>query len=96
LSLSGVLDVAVSPEALLRCVRERFEAAGGRVLERTRLQHVDVHDDGTRLLLQTDDGGYAEARARLVVDCMGHRSPIALQQRNGQKPDGVCVQVGVA
>ena len=32
--------------------------------------------------------------SRLVIDCMGHRSPIALQQRAGQRPDGVCVQVG--
>ena len=89
LKLAGVLDVAVSPEALLRCVRKRFEAAGGRVLEFTRVQQVDVHEDGAKLVLNEK-----EINVRLVVDCMGHRSPIALQQRGGQKPDGVCVQVG--
>ena len=29
LQLGGVLDVGVSPTELLRCVRARFEAAGG-------------------------------------------------------------------
>lgn len=32
--------------------------------------------------------------ARLVVDCMGHFSPIVRQQRWGRKPDGVCLVVG--
>lgn len=32
--------------------------------------------------------------ARLLVDCMGHFSPIVQQQRWGRKPDGVCLVVG--
>lgn len=32
-------------------------------------------------------------RARLLLDCMGHQSPIVRQQRDG-KPDSVCVVVG--
>ena len=94
LSLTGVLDIAVSPEALLKRVRARFEANGGRVLEFTRVGSVAVHPDGARLQLSDRSGAALDAHARLVIDCMGHRSPIALQQRNGQKPDGVCVQVG--
>lgn len=96
LSLSGVLDIAVSPEALLRRVRARFEAAGGVVLERTRVGGVFVHPDGARLSLSAAgaDDSDLTLRCRLLVDCMGHRSPIALQQRGGQRPDGVCVQVG--
>ena len=98
LKLQGVLDVAVSPTSLLRCVRARFEAAGGVVLESTPVRDVTVHADGASLSL-APGSGRAEAQtmhARLVVDCMGHRSPIALQQRGGQRPDGVCVQVGSA
>ena len=90
LQLGGVLDVGVSPTVLLRCVRARFEAAGGLVLECTPIRGVAVYDDGTSL----DIGSRGRVHARLVVDCMGHRSPIALQQRAGQRPDGVCVQVG--
>ncbi|GFR42284.1 hypothetical protein Agub_g3182, partial [Astrephomene gubernaculifera] len=32
--------------------------------------------------------------ARLVLDCMGHFSPIVRQIRWGQRPDGVCLVVG--
>lgn len=31
---------------------------------------------------------------RLVLDAMGHQSPIVRQWRQGQKPDGVCLVVG--
>jgi hypothetical protein len=34
--------------------------------------------------------------ARLLVDCMGHYSPIAKQLRGGQRPDGVVLVVGGA
>ena len=96
LQLQGVLDVAVSPTALLECVRRRFEAAGGLVLERTLVTEVRIYADGAELALAGPDEGSATRilHSRLVVDCMGHRSPIALQQRDGQRPDGVCVQVG--
>jgi lycopene cyclase CruP len=32
--------------------------------------------------------------ARLLIDAMGHFSPIARQARDGQQPDGVCLVVG--
>jgi hypothetical protein len=31
---------------------------------------------------------------RLMLDCMGHVSPVVRQLRHGQKPDGVCLTVG--
>jgi len=49
-----------------------------------------VHDDAA--LLATD--AYGTLRARLVVDCMGHASPVAGQARAGQTPDGICCVVG--
>lgn len=33
-------------------------------------------------------------RARLLVDCMGHWSPIVKQIRGTQRPDGMCLVVG--
>ncbi|KAL3906112.1 MAG: hypothetical protein SGPRY_010671 [Prymnesium sp.] len=96
LSLHGVLDIAVSPSELLRIVRARFEAAGGVVMERTRVAGVTIHTDGARLCLGEGAEGGMGVHCQLVVDCMGHASPIARQQRfaRGQRPDGVCIQVG--
>eukprot|EP00315_Gephyrocapsa_oceanica_P039079 CAMPEP_0185426612 /NCGR_PEP_ID=MMETSP1365-20130426/14813_1 /TAXON_ID=38817 /ORGANISM="Gephyrocapsa oceanica, Strain RCC1303" /LENGTH=590 /DNA_ID=CAMNT_0028030669 /DNA_START=26 /DNA_END=1796 /DNA_ORIENTATION=+ len=95
LQLRGVLDVAVSPTALLEAVSARFQAAGGLVLENSPVREVRIHPDGAALAL--GQGGAGQGRtlhSRLVVDAMGHRSPLALQARRGQRPDGVCVQVG--
>lgn len=33
-------------------------------------------------------------KTRLLIDAMGHFSPIALQARNGRKPEGICLVVG--
>ena len=93
LKLKGVLDVAVSPRVLLETVRARFEAAGGVVLESSPVRAIRIHPDGAALELAAGQQTTV-LHSRLVLDCMGHRSPIALQQRNGQRPDGVCVQVG--
>ena len=95
LQLRGVLDVAVSPAALLRIARERFEAAGGVTLDRTRVRRVTIHEHAASCTVEP--AGASEPlvlHSRLVIDAMGHRSPIAQQQRAGQRPDGVCVQVG--
>lgn len=35
-----------------------------------------------------------EVHARLLVDCMGHWSPIVQQIRGPKKPDGMCLVVG--
>ena len=39
-------------------------------------------------------GSGEEVRARLVLDCMGHWSPIVKQMRGVQRPDGMCLVVG--
>ena len=46
---------------------------------------------GAAVLTSTDG---AEIRTRLLIDCMGQRSPIVAQVREGAPPDGVCVVVG--
>ena len=88
--LNDVLNVGVRPERLVACARARFEAAGGVVLENTPLDRVSVRPGAA--VLSTKGGG--ELRTRLVVDCMGQRSPIVAQARGGQEPDGVCIVVG--
>jgi hypothetical protein len=85
-------------------VRQRFEAAGGRVFENALLNGMFVAPNGVRLDIGSSGGGGGGSGAaaappavltsRLVLDCMGHASPIVRQVRFGQKPDGVCLVVG--
>ena len=88
--LNDVLNVGVRPDRLISLARARFEAAGGVVLENTPLASIRIRPGAA--VLQTSNG--AEVRSRLVVDCMGQRSPIVNQVRGGALPDGVCVVVG--
>ncbi|EFJ53125.1 hypothetical protein VOLCADRAFT_54927, partial [Volvox carteri f. nagariensis] len=85
-----ILNLGVSPNALVGLMRRKLEEQGGVVLERTALEGVAARRD------DDDDGSPAAATvtARLVVDCMGHFSPIVRQVRRGAKPDGVCLVVG--
>ncbi|WP_293037070.1 FAD-binding oxidoreductase [Moorena sp. SIO1F2] len=43
---------------------------------------------------QTNLQPVTELKARLLIDAMGHFSPIVQQVRQGQKPEGVCLVVG--
>jgi len=88
---TNILNAGVSPERLVRRCRERFEEAGGTTLERADLRGVDVYDDVA--VLNVGEGS-EPIRARLVLDCMGFRSPIVRQIRGNRKPDGVCLVVG--
>ena len=85
----NVLNCGVSPTKLIEKCRANFELNGGTVLEETCLNGVTINDECARL-----DIGSETIETRLVVDAMGFRSPITLQARNGEKPDGVCVVVG--
>ena len=88
--LTDVLNVGVRPDVLIARARARFEALGGQVLEGSPLASLDVKDRGA--LLTTVEG--TMLTARLVLDCMGQRSPIVAQAREGALPDGACVVVG--
>ena len=88
--LTDVLNVGVKPEVLIAKSRARFEANGGKVLENSPLASVAIRPGAA--VLTTRDG--TELRTRLVIDCMGQRSPIVAQVRGDAPPDGVCVVVG--
>ncbi|KAL1500610.1 hypothetical protein AB1Y20_013262 [Prymnesium parvum] len=87
--LRDVLNVGVRPTDLIGAARERLESLGGEVIERARLERVEVRADGVVLR-----AGGREICARLLLDCMGQASPIVAQARQGELPDGVCVVVG--
>ncbi|MEM9567420.1 MAG: FAD-binding oxidoreductase [Cyanobacteria bacterium P01_E01_bin.34] len=84
-----VLNIGVSPEILLEQLKAQFLADGGELLEHTPLERVVVHPDGVVVW-----GGDRRLTAKLLLDAMGHFSPIARQARQGQAPDAICVVVG--
>ena len=73
-----VLNLGVRPDVMIPLVAERFRAAGGVVLDKTAATSFTVHDDGVAVGLG-DDG--ERLTARLLLDCMGHASPIVRQLR---------------
>ncbi|KAG2500246.1 hypothetical protein HYH03_001824 [Edaphochlamys debaryana] len=90
-----ILNLGVRPAALVERMRLKLESYGGSVYERTAIEGVTVTPNGASLSLRADGAEAASPlTARLVVDCMGHFSPIVRQIRWGQKPDGVCLVVG--
>eukprot|EP00210_Caulerpa_lentillifera_P006796 g6495.t1 len=94
---TGVLNLGISPERLVDLCREKFLKLGGVVCQRITLRSVELHINAVELKLNpTNQEKQVDCRisARLLIDCMGHMSPIVKQVRQGQKPDGVCLVVG--
>jgi lycopene cyclase CruP len=83
-----ILNIGVDPVYLLETLKQKFLAAGGKLLENTPFTKAIVHPDGISL----DAGG--KLTARLMLDAMGHFSPISRQARGGCKPDGICMVTG--
>ncbi|WP_353930226.1 FAD-dependent oxidoreductase [Okeanomitos corallinicola TIOX110] len=84
--VKDVLNIGVDPIYLLETLKTRFLAAGGKLLENTPFQEVVIHPNGVIVNNQF--------KARLLLDAMGHFSPISKQARQGKKPDALCLVVG--
>ncbi|MFM7437068.1 MAG: FAD-dependent oxidoreductase, partial [Snowella sp.] len=84
-----ILNIGIDPMFLLETLKIKFLDAGGKLLEKTPFQSATVHPDG--VLIKT---GKQALKTRLLLDAMGHFSPIVQQIRQGQKPEGVCLVVG--
>jgi lycopene cyclase CruP len=84
-----VLNIGVDPIFLLETLKQRFLSFGGRLFEHTPFEGAIVHSDGVLV-----KAGQQEFKTRLVLDAMGHFSPIVQQAREGKKPDAVCMVVG--
>ena len=83
-----VLNIGIDPVSLLETLKLRFLAAGGCLFESTPFEGAVVHPDG--VMVEAAKG----FKTRLLLDVMGHFSPITQQARQGQKPDGLCLVVG--
>lgn len=84
-----VLNIGVDPVTLLETLKQKFLAHGGRLFEQTPFEGAIVHANGV-----TVNAGQQTFQTRLVLDAMGHFSPIVQQARQGKKPDAVCLVVG--
>lgn len=84
-----VLNLGVDPVQLLEQVRQSFLATGGRLEENCPFEQVQVCSTGV-----TVQAGDRPWTGRLLLDAMGHGSPIARQARGGQPPDALCLVVG--
>lgn len=84
-----VLNVGVDPVYLLEVLKQKFLAAGGTLAEQTAFQQASVHPNG--VAVSTRDATF---NTRLLIDAMGHFSPLVQQARQGQTPDGICLVVG--
>ncbi|MHC5597563.1 MAG: FAD-dependent monooxygenase family protein [Nostoc sp.] len=84
--VEDVLNIGVDPVYLLATLKSRFLATGGKLLENTPFTEAVVHPDGVMVNNQF--------KTRLLIDAMGHLSPISQQARQGKKPDALCLVVG--
>ena len=84
-----VLNVGVDPVYLLETLKQVFLAANGELFEHTPFSNAQVAPDGGRVT-----AGEHTFTTRLLIDTMGHFSPIVQQARQGESPDAVCLVVG--
>jgi lycopene cyclase CruP len=87
--VKDVLNIGVNPVYLLATLKQKFLQAGGILLENTAFKSAVVHPDG--VVIETSN---QTIKTRLLIDAMGHFSPIIRQARKGAKPEAVCVVVG--
>ncbi|MBP0028025.1 FAD-binding oxidoreductase [Roseofilum sp. Guam] len=87
--VNDILNIGIDPVFLLESLKQRFLAAGGTLLEQTLFQGATIYPD--RVMVKVGD---LYLNARLLLDAMGHFSPISQQARAGAKPDAVCLVVG--
>lgn len=86
--IRDVLNIGIDPIFLLDTLKSKFLEAGGKLFENTEFNGAVVHPDGVFV------DAAAGLKTRLLIDAMGHFSPIVKQARQGEKPEGVCLVVG--
>ena len=87
--VKDVLNIGVDPVYLLETLKNKFLAWGGVLLENTAFQSATVADKGVVVV-----AAEKTLKTRLLLDAMGHFSPIVKQARGEVKPDAICVVVG--
>lgn len=94
--VEDVLNIGVDPVFLLDTLKSKFLAAGGQLFERVAFEEAIVHPNGVTVISTRPDDPVKnhQYNGRLMLDAMGHFSPVSRQARQGQQPDAVCLVVG--
>ena len=93
--VKDVLNIGVDPVYLLETIKQRFLVAGGQLFEHTSFAGAVVHPDGVTVKSEVKSQSESfTCTTRLLLDAMGHFSPLVQQARQGQKPEGICLVVG--
>lgn len=97
--VKDILNIGVDPVYLLEILKQKFLTAGGKLFEQTAFQGASTHPDGVSVEVITKENAVStRITGRLLLDVMGHFSPIAKQARSltqkNIKPDGICMVVG--
>jgi len=87
--IKDVLNIGIDPVYLLEKCKQKFLQAGGTLLENTAFQTATISDSGVAVTTNQH-----QLKTRLLIDAMGHFSPIVKQIRAGAKPDAICTVVG--
>ena len=87
--VKNILNIGVDPVYLLETLKNKFIAAGGRLLENTSFKSATIYHNNVLV-----EAGKNRLTTRLLIDAMGHFSPITKQARQGKKPDAICMVVG--
>ncbi|BAQ62503.1 lycopene cyclase [Geminocystis sp. NIES-3708] len=87
--IKNVLNIGVSPKLLINKIKEKFLQLGGFIFENTVFNNAIVKENG--VIIKTNK---QKLKTKLLIDSMGHFSPIIQQLRKGEKPEGVCLVVG--
>ena len=100
-----ILNIGVDPVYLLEVLKQKFLAAGGTLWEQTKFQSAEIYKNGVIVTVEREQEK-KQVSGRLLLDVMGHFSPIVQQARSLQlssnqkptsqslKPDGICMVVG--
>lgn len=89
--VKDILNIGVAPVYLLEALKLRFLQAGGKLFENTPFESAVIHPDGVMVKAGSPSSNF---KTRLLIDAMGHFSPLVRQARSGKKPDGICLVVG--
>lgn len=87
-----VLNIGIDPVYLLETLKQKFIQSGGKLFENTPFKTATIHPNG--VLVESENTENNLFATRLLLDAMGHFSPIVRQARQGKKPDAVCLVVG--
>ena len=93
--VEDVLNIGVDPVFLLETLKSKFLAAGGQLFEQVIFKEAIVHPNGVAIVTtHTENSTHHLYYGRIMLDAMGHFSPVSRQARQGQQPDAVCLVVG--